>query len=344
MRRERRETIVDISRGVVSLGEAQSLVEVVDRLPTGIDWRFEPDWDGLGVIVRLGHEVDELRPGSDRLVSDRGRTFDRYFPELIDQIRSMPGDEAVVRGSLVVVSSAGMDHQTVRLRLHPAKARVASLAITTPATLVLTDLLTRGSVDARAAPIDERRGQLERLASEMGIEIAPSRLRRMPPGPSILLTPQTFDGRVARAWLHDRDSTGRDGVIARHADGRRCVRVRRSRNAACVVTGFRRTASGELGAVRLGMFDGDVLVDVGRTAAIRQAPVRREMVGALRTVAPVAVTLSAVRSAWVDVPPALVCEVRFDRLNASRFRRAVTFVRWLPDRDPRTCALEQLMR
>jgi hypothetical protein len=44
MRRERREAIVDISRDVVSLGEAQSLVEVVDRLPTGIDWRFEPDW------------------------------------------------------------------------------------------------------------------------------------------------------------------------------------------------------------------------------------------------------------------------------------------------------------
>jgi hypothetical protein len=36
--------------------------------------------------------------------------------------------------------------------------------------------------------------------------------------------------------------------------------------------------------------------------------------------------------------------VRFDRLTGSRFRSAVTFVRWLPDRDPRSCALEQLMR
>jgi ATP-dependent DNA ligase len=45
---------------------------------------------------------------------------------------------------------------------------------------------------------------------------------------------------------------------------------------------------------------------------------------------------------WVDMPAALVCEVRYERLRGRRFRHAVTFVRWLPDRDPMSCTIDQL--
>jgi len=31
-------------------------------------------------------------------------------------------------------------------------------------------------------------------------------------------------------------------------------------------------------------------------------------------------------------------------LRGSRFRHAVTFVRWLPDRDPASCTIDQLRR
>ena len=37
-------------------------------------------------------------------------------------------------------------------------------------------------------------------------------------------------------------------------------------------------------------------------------------------------------------------EVAFDQLEGVRFRHAVTFLRWRPDREPRSCTLEQIER
>ena len=337
MRHELRETVIDLASDVVSVAEAWQMGEVVDFLPDGVDWRFEPDWDGLGVTARLG-------PGTDRLVSDRGRGFDRFFPEVAAAIAAMPADDVVVRGSLVVVGRRGLEFASVRQRLHPSPVRVTSLAAVSPATLVLTDIVAEGSVDLRASPIDVRRRHLERLADGLDITVVLPNLRHIRPGRPALLTPQTFDRTVARRWLLDLDAAGRDGLLARHADGRRWVRVRRIRTAACVATGFRRSGSGGLGAIRLGMYEGGKLVDVGRTVAIRRAPARRALAAALAPVTPEAEqgTVTSVVPDWVDVLPHLVCEVRFHRLRDSAFRSAVTFVRWLPDRDPLTCTVEQL--
>jgi ATP-dependent DNA ligase len=71
--------------------------------------------------------------------------------------------------------------------------------------------------------------------------------------------------------------------------------------------------------------------------------VRRAAAAALATVSPGG-AVSEAGPRWVDVLPALVCEVRFERLRGSRFRNAATFVRWLPDRDPATCTIDQLLR
>jgi len=337
MQVERRETVVDVARDVVAIPDRSHGGEVVELLPEGADWRFEPDWDGLGVTVRLG-------PGTDRLISDRGRGFDRFFPEVAGAVAAMPVDGVVVRGSLVVVGPAGLDFASVRQRLHPSPIRVGLLAASTPATLVLTDIVIDGTGDLRASPIAVRRRQLERLAKALDITVALPNLRHMPPGRPALLTPQTLDRSVAMSWLLDLDAAGRDGLIARHADGERWARVRRTRTAACVATGFRRSGSGELATVRLGMYDQQGLVDVGRTAPIRRAPARRAVVAALIAATPEEGrdTLSVAGKEWVDVPPSLVCEVRFDRLRGQKFRNAVSIVRWLRDRDPSTCTIDQL--
>ena len=342
MRRERGETIVDITSDVVSLPDAPPPEEVVDHIPHGVDWRYEPDWDGLRVTARLG-------PGVARLVSGRRRNFDPFFPEVVRSLSELDVGETIVEGSLIVVDAHGLTFSSVRRRLHPSTARVEWLAKSSPATLALIDVvMDRGEVVTRRALADRRRS-LEALASEIGAPAAPKNLRRIMPGEPFVLTPQTFDLSVARGWLNDRDLTGRDGVIARHADGDAWVRVRRVRSAACIATGYRRSGSGGLGSVRLGMYDGGRLVEVGRTTAFRRAPVRRAAAAALATVSP-AGTMSPVGGVgdegpeWVDVLPALVCEVRFDRLRGSRFRRAATFVRWLPDRDPSTCTIDQLTR
>ena len=46
--------------------------------------------------------------------------------------------------------------------------------------------------------------------------------------------------------------------------------------------------------------------------------------------------------AWEPVRPELVCEVAFDRLENDRFRHGVGFVRWRPDKSPKSCTMAQL--
>jgi bifunctional non-homologous end joining protein LigD len=40
--------------------------------------------------------------------------------------------------------------------------------------------------------------------------------------------------------------------------------------------------------------------------------------------------------------PERVLEVRYDHLEGRRFRHMAQFVRWRPDRDPRSCGYAQL--
>ena len=335
MRRERGEMVVDVALDVVSIPDAPDSGEVVDRMPDGMEWRFEPDWDGLRVAATLG-------PGPSRLVSERRRAFDRFFPEVARALASLDAHHIVVRGSLIVVDPGGLTFAAVRRRLHPTPALVEGFALASPATLAITDLIMEGSTDMRPWELSDRRRALERLAIDLSIPAAATNLRRIAPGTPFVLSPQTFDRSTARAWLEDRDATGRDGVIARHADGRRWLRVRRVRSAACVVTGYRH-AGGGVGSIRLGLYDGSRLIDVGRTVAFSRAPVRRAAAAALATVSPGG-AVSPAGADWVDVLPALVCEVAYERLRGPRFRHAVTFVRWLPDRDPATCTIDQLRR
>jgi hypothetical protein len=45
---------------------------------------------------------------------------------------------------------------------------------------------------------------------------------------------------------------------------------------------------------------------------------------------------------FVPLRPERVVEVRYDHLEGRRFRHTAQFVRWRPDRDPRSCTYAQL--
>jgi ATP-dependent DNA ligase len=46
---------------------------------------------------------------------------------------------------------------------------------------------------------------------------------------------------------------------------------------------------------------------------------------------------------WIAVAPERVVEVAYDRLDGLRFRHPARLVRFRPDRDPRSCTLDQLV-
>jgi ATP-dependent DNA ligase len=45
---------------------------------------------------------------------------------------------------------------------------------------------------------------------------------------------------------------------------------------------------------------------------------------------------------WVNLRPELVAEVSFDHASGGRIRHGARLLRWRPDREPRSCLLEQM--
>ena len=45
---------------------------------------------------------------------------------------------------------------------------------------------------------------------------------------------------------------------------------------------------------------------------------------------------------WIPLRPERVIEVGYDHLDSQRFRHPARFVRWRPDREPRSCTFDQL--
>jgi ATP-dependent DNA ligase len=330
------------------------LAKLARELPIGEDLLYEPKWDGFRCIVfRDGREVE--------LGSRNERPLTRYFPELVEPLRSYLPERVVLDGEIVIAGPHGLDFDALLQRIHPAESRVMMLASSTPASFVAFDILALGDRDLRRSPFGERRGLLEKCLSKVR--------------PPVHVTPTTSDPVVARDWFTRFEGAGLDGVVAKKVtlsyreDERVMVKVKHERTADCVVAGFRWHKSGDMvGSLLLGLYDdAGVLHHVGVAASFMAAR-RRELVEEL---APYRVTSleghpwkgweepevqdgagrkPGAPSRWnarkdlsfEPLLPQLVCEVAYGQLQGGRFRHATTFRRWRPDRRPETCTYAQL--
>ena len=194
-------------------------------------------------------------------------------------------------------------------------------------------------------------------------------------GPPVHLTPATTDRTLALDWLGRFEGAGLDGVVAKLLDGvyepdrRGWVKVKHHRTADCVVAGYRLHKRGQdlVGSLLLGLYtDAGELASVGVVGAFPMAR-RRELLVELQ---PLVTSFQghpwdwgawqreagarAARGAWgsrwnpgkalsfVPLRPERVVEVRYDHLEGRRFRHTAQFLRWRPDRDPRSCTYAQL--
>jgi ATP-dependent DNA ligase len=246
---------------------APMLAKAVTEIPVG-QYVYEPKWDGFRCIVfRDGDEVE--------LGSRNGRPLTRYFPEVVEAVRACLPTRCVLDGEVVVAGPAGLDFDLLSQRIHPADSRVRMLAETTPAQLVVWDLLALGDADRRAEPFSVRRSSL--------VEVVPER-----PASSVHLTPLTQDPALARLWFEHFEGAGLDGVVAKSQslpyleDRRAMFKIKHERTAEFVVGGFRwhRTTPGAVGSLMLGLYDAGQLVHVGVIGSFPAAQ-RRSLVDVL---------------------------------------------------------------
>lgn len=329
------------------------LAKSVKDIPTG-SFSFEPKWDGFRSIVF--RDRDEVEIGSRN-----ERPMTRYFPEVVEAIEANLPDRCVIDGEIVVPDAGGrrLEFETLQQRIHPAASRVRLLAERTPAHFVAFDLLALGDRDLTGEPFAERRRSLVEALADAG--------------PPIHFTPATTDHDVAEEWFHRFEGAGLDGVIAKPLDGtyqpdkRVMFKIKHDRTADCMVAGYRvhKNGTDAIGSLLLGLHDDDGhLANVGVVGAFTMER-RRELFEELQ---PLVTTFddhpwawaeqesgartprSAESSRWsagkdlsfVPLRPERVVEVRYDHMEGSRFRHTAQFVRWRPDRDPRSCTFEQL--
>ena len=312
---------------------------------------YEPKWDGFRCLLFVGDDVS---------VNGRSESLTRYFPEIVRAASEQIQAPMVLDGELVVAQGAALDFEVLAQRIHPAASRVNMLSEQTPAWFVAFDLLEDASGVHIDAPFAERRVRLEAAASSWK--------------PPFFLTPATADVAEARDWFETFEGAGMDGVMAKpvldpYEPGKRTlVKVKHKRTADCVVAGYREHKSGPVvGSLLLGLYDDEGRLQHMGVCSSFTAARRKELVEEL---APLVVDFADHPwSAWaadeagtrrpgmvnrwnskkdmtfVPLRPERVVEVAYDQIQGNyRFRHNPRFVRWRPDREPKSCRFDQLER
>jgi ATP-dependent DNA ligase len=316
---------------------------LVDELPTGKSWQYEPKWDGFRCLAfRDGDKVD--------LMSKSGKPLSRYFPDVVATLLSLEPKRFVLDGEIVSTVDGAIDFDELLLRIHPAKSRVEKLAAEHPATLIVFDLLVDGRGKSLASlTLAERRDALEAFMKGAA-----------PKGARVRLSPATTSMATVTKWFRSVGG-GLDGVVAKRLDlpyqsGNRdgMQKMKHQRTAECVVGGFRYASKGKVvGSLLLGLYDaGGLLHHVGFTSNI-PADEKKPLTAKLEKLvkapgftgqAPGGPSRwsTARTSEWQPLAPKLVVEVKYDHFSGGRFRHGTSFMRWRPDKAPKQCTIAQL--
>jgi ATP-dependent DNA ligase len=306
--------------------------ELVRELPEGGGWQYEPKWDGFrGVLENAGPEL--------ALWSRNERPLLRYFPELRPLGELLPPSSAL-DGEIVIARDGALDFDAMQMRLHPAESRIKRLSGEIPAEFVVFDMLVWDGEPVWQLPLEERRARVESLRAA-GFRVSPA----------------TGDVGEARGWLERFEALGLDGVIAKrlgvpYLPGSRegMVKVKEHKSADCVVVGVRwKGDRSAIATLLLGLYREDGGLDYVGSAAVAA----KSRADVAERVLPLLDESSDRRfsepNRWgtgeleeAPLRPELVVEVRYDKVQGSRFRHGTKLLRWRDDKDARDCTWREL--
>lgn len=299
------------------------------ELPTGEGYVYEVKLDGFRCLAFVD--------GADVFLQSRnGKPLRRYFPEL-----TFPAGRYVLDGEIVVRDARGHeDFDALGQRIHPAVSRIERLAGETPAVYVAFDLLAHEHDSLLELPFAERRAALEGLLASEAFARAP-----------VELMPTVDTADEAQRWLQDAEGAIAKERAAPYRPGERkgMVKVKRVRTIDAVLVGWRPGKEPHtVGALILGLYDGDELRVVGHCSGLSAAEKKR-LVGFLapyetgeRGSADPSRWSAGKELEWVALRPKLVVEIDFDHVSAGRIRHGAKLRRWRDDKPPRECTYDQL--
>jgi bifunctional non-homologous end joining protein LigD len=305
------------------------LCESRERAFDGDGWLFELKLDGFRLL-------GGLVGGRPFLRYRRGHDSTALYPEIDLALRSMPYQDLVVDGEVVVLDASGRpDFGRLQARAMLGRSRdIARACLTHPALFMAFDLLGFEGHDLRGLPLVDRKRLLRLLVADTGV------IRYV----------DHVAGRGVDMYA-SVEKLGLEGVVGKRADspyrhGRSgdWVKIRSMRVDDFAVVGWTPPASdGRTGfsGLHLAMKDGDGWTYCGKVGG---GFGERE----LEDIYQVLVSSPAARygfevpeartSRWVE--PRLVCTVRYKEFThaGSRLRQPV-FLRLRDDKSPEECEL-----
>jgi ATP-dependent DNA ligase len=305
--------------------------ELVRELPASDGWQYEPKWDGFRGLLENG-------TGELRLWSRNARPLLRYFPELRPLGKLLPAGSAL-DGEIVIDRDGVLDFDAMQTRLHPAESRVRKLSAEIPARFIAFDVLVWKGEEVWKQALSARRKALAQK------------------GRRFSLSPATGEREEALRWLDRFESLGLDGVVAKRLDlpylpGSRegVVKVKPEKSADCMVVGVRwKSRPDRIATLLLGLYNKKGQIDYVGSAAV--APARHAQIA--ERVLPLLENAPERRfsepNRWgggeleeSPVRPELVVEVRYDKVQANRFRHGTKLLRFRDDKDPEQCTWREL--
>jgi bifunctional non-homologous end joining protein LigD len=281
---------------------APMLATPVDRPFTRDGWIFELKWDGVRALAA----VDD---GRLRLVGRSGRDETARYPELAALTRALRGHSAVVDGEIVVMDEDGRaSFERLQSRINVSRESDVRRAMRDhPATYVVFDILSLDGRDLTSTALRIRKKTLKDVLT---------------PVDGVLYADHV--DREGESFFAALSARGIEGMIGKRADspyqqGRRSpdwVKVKAWHTQSCVIagwTGGRGRRTEQLGALILGVYDGDDLLHCGQVGTgFNESTLRdlRKRLDALVTDRPAFRIAPRTSEPATWVRPELVCEVR----------------------------------
>ncbi len=287
-------------------------------------WLFELKWDGYRAIA-------DVRADHTRLYSRNAKSFNERYPAIVADLQSLDAS-AVLDGEVVVLDRRGI----------PEFKLLQNFRESGEGTLVyfVFDILYLQGYDVRALPLVRRKALLRAVLPN---ELAHVRWSDYieEHGEALFSSARSIDleGIIAK----DGASPYRPGIR-----GHDWLKVKTHLRQEAVIGGFTEPRGGrkELGALVLGVYEGDRLIYIGHTGGgFDQAELAhvKERLAPLATSAPAFAGVPATNAPVTWVVPKVVCEVRFVEWSQDGLMRQPIYIGLRDDVDPRSVHRERPM-
>src|SRR6267154_2117227 len=319
-----------------SFGSLEPMYASIGTEIPGDGWTFEPKYDGIRVLA--------FTTATDvKLITRNGKDKAAQFPEVVAALKKLALQTQrafLLDGEIVaLIDGKPARFQELQSRMHVKEPRmIERLSVSSPAAIVLFDILVDDDDALIAKPWTERRARLLKL---VGKRTAPH-----------LWVTESIEGD-GKKMLERARRQGWEGIIAKRMDSayepgkrpRSWLKLKIEFREEFVVGGYTepRNSREHIGALLLGYFDHSRFIYVGHTGGGFTRQGLEEMYGRLkpleRKTSPFEETPKTNEKAhWVK--PEVVVEVKFSEWTADRRLRQPIFLGVRDDKDPKEEGLE----